>query len=307
MKRRVMKLDPSKRIRGIMAAVLTPFDNDDRVDYAALEREVEYTIETCKAHAIIAAGVESQEYQALRFDERKELLRRTIEFVRGRVPVVAGVSHASIHRLEELIRFAEDCGADAVQVIATPKPWGTVPSRDELLSYFEHIDRLTQLPLLIYNNPRLGVDLDSDVMIELSQLDNVSYFKETSRDMAKISRLIAEIDVAGHAGYFTTIEVLLPSLQLGGSGAMMPPPAVKLAVRIYDAYMEGRHEEAIELQRYFSLYPARWMQKGLLPAMKASMKAIGQDVGDPLAPYEPLSERQVAEIRKYLQSTGVYD
>lgn len=300
-----MGADKKQNIKGIMAAVLTPFDEREKVDYTILEKEIEFTIHECEADSIIAAGVESQEYQVLSMEERKELLRRTIQMVDGRVPTVAGVSHASIHTSKELIRFAEQCGADIVQVIATPKPWGSIPTKDETLRYFDELNRFSPLPILIYNNPRLGVDLSPDVMIELSKMDKVQYFKETSRDMSKIVRLIAEIDVAGHAGYFTTIEVLLATLELGGSGAMMPPPAVKLGKQIYKAFQAKEYEKAMELQKHFCLYPARWMQYGLMPAMKASMKAVGFDIGKPLAPFNELSDEQVAEIREYFQRIGM--
>ena len=68
--------------------------------------------------------------------------------------------------------------------------------------------------------------------------------KESSRDLARVSRLIVEIDRAGHARYFTTMQMLLATLQLGGSGATMPPPAAEIARHIIDAFVAKDYERA---------------------------------------------------------------
>ena len=65
--------------------------------------------------------------------------------------------------------------------------------------------------------------------VAIARIDKVRYIKESSRDLARVSRLIVEIDHAGHARYFTTMQMLLATLELGGSGATMPPPAAEIA------------------------------------------------------------------------------
>src|SRR5205823_4203937 len=81
-----------KSLRGIIAACLTPF-RDGRVDYDALHLELDYIVDDCRADAVSIAAVEASEYTQLGWDERKELIRRGIQLVGGRIPTIAGVSH----------------------------------------------------------------------------------------------------------------------------------------------------------------------------------------------------------------------
>jgi 4-hydroxy-tetrahydrodipicolinate synthase len=135
----------------------------------------------------------------------------------------------------------------------------------------------------------------------------VQLIKESSRDLARVSRLIVEIDRAGLARYFTTMQMLLISLQLGGSGATMPPPGCEIARHIVDAFRAMDYERAASLQLQFALFPARWMHRGLAPAMKAAMNLIGVPVGDPYPPYAPLNGDEVAAMANVLKTTVLAD
>ena len=121
--------------------------------------------------------------------------------------------------------------------------------------------------------------------IALAQLDKVQLIKESSRDLARVGRLIVEIDHAGYARYFTTMQMLLATLELGGSGATMPPPACEIARHIVDAFLAKDHARAAQLQLQFALFPSNWMHRGLAPTMKAAMKVIGMPAGEPYPPY----------------------
>jgi len=135
----------------------------------------------------------------------------------------------------------------------------------------------------------------------------VALIKESSRDLARVSRLIVEIDRAGHARYFTTMQMLLATLQLGGSGATMPPPAAEIARRVIDAFLAKDHEGAAALQLQFALFPSRWMHRGLAPVMKAAMNLIGLPVGDPYPPYVSLNRDEMAALAAVLQMTVLAD
>ena len=139
--------------------------------------------------------------------------------------------------------------------------------------------------------------------IALAKLPSVGLIKESSRDLARVSRLIVEIDRAGHARYFTTMQMLLATLQLGGSGATMPPPGCEIARQVIDAFTAGNHERAAALQLQFALFPAKWMHRGLAPAMKAAMKLIGIPAGDPYPPYAPLTRDETAALAALLRTT----
>jgi 4-hydroxy-tetrahydrodipicolinate synthase len=294
-------------ISGILAPVLTPFTPRGEVDQAALEREVDYTIEACHADVIEAAAVETQEYHFLSHEARQDLIRRTVGFVRGRRPVIVGVSHPNPVVAAELARDAEALGAHAVQALVPLRPFGGQPTRSEVLRYFEALGKATRLPIVAYINPGPGAEVPPALVVEIARLDAVRYFKESSRDLRRIARLIEEVDRAGHARFFTTMEMLLSSLLLGGPGATMPPPAAKIGAEVVRAFREGDMKAAVEAQRKFSLFPSRWMQHGLAPVMKAAMKLAGMDVGDPHPPFEPLPPDDMRSLERHLREIGLIE
>jgi 4-hydroxy-tetrahydrodipicolinate synthase len=288
---------------GLIVAPLTPFTAELKVDEAALARQIDYVIDDCRATMVVAAGVETQEYTYLSLEQRQGLIRRTIELVNGRVPVMVGVSHPSFKTSIELANDAERLGAAAVQLLAPLRPFAGAPTRDDLIAYFEAVARETSLPITLYLNPGPGADVSIPDTIALAKLPRVQFIKESSRDLARVSRLIVEIDRAGHARYFTTMQMLLITLMLGGSGATMPPPAAEIARHIIDAYAAKDYARAAELQLQFALFPAKWMHRGLAPAMKAAMNLIGVAVGEPYPPYASLTGDETAALAAFLKTT----
>jgi 4-hydroxy-tetrahydrodipicolinate synthase len=288
---------------GLIVAPLTPFNSELDVDGPRLRRQIDYVVEECRADMVVAAGVETQEYTYLSLEERKALIRRTIEFVGGRVPVMVGVSHPALKTAIELAHEAESLGAAAVQLLAPQRPFAGAPTRDDLVAYFEAVSRETRLPITLYLNPGPGADVSIPDTVALAKLPRVAFIKESSRDLARVSRLIAEIDRAGHARYFTTMQMLLITLLLGGSGATMPPPASEIARHVIDAFVAKDYERAAQLQLQFALFPSKWMHRGLAPVMKAAMNQIGIPVGDPYPPYAPLTRDEADALAAHLKTT----
>jgi 4-hydroxy-tetrahydrodipicolinate synthase len=288
---------------GLIVAPLTPFTADLKVDEAALRRQIDYVVRDCAATMVVAAGVETQEYTYLSFDERKALIRATIDLVAGRVPVMVGITHPSFRTAVELAHDAERHGAAAVQLLAPLRPFAGPPTQADLIAYFERIARETSLPLTLYLNPGPGADVSIADTVALAKLPCVHFIKESSRDLARVSRLIVEIDRAGHARYFTTMQMLLASLELGGSGATMPPPGAEIARHVIDAFVAKDFERAAQLQLQFALFPAKWMQYGLAPAMKAAMNLIGIPVGEPYPPYAAVGRDDLAALAAHLRTT----
>jgi 4-hydroxy-tetrahydrodipicolinate synthase len=288
---------------GLIVAPLTPFTPDLEVDEPALRRQIDYVVEDCRATMVVAAGVETQEYTYLSLEERRALIRRTIEFVDGRAPVMVGVSHASFKTSIALAQEAEKLGAAALQILAPLRPFAGPPTKDDLIAYFEAVGRETTLPITLYLNPGPGADVSIPDTIALAKLPRIQFIKESSRDLARVSRLIVEIDRAGHARYFTTMQMLLASLMLGGSGATMPPPGSEIARHIIDAFVAKDFERAAELQLQFALFPAKWMHRGLAPAMKAAMNLIGIPAGEPYPPYVAPTPEEKQALAALLKTT----
>ena len=294
---------PVPQTPGLIVAPLTPFTSELRVDEARLARQIDYVVKECRATMVVAAGVETQEYTYLSLAERKDLIRHTIDLVDKRVPVMVGISHASFRTAIELAHDAERWGAAAVQLLAPLRPFAGQPTQVDLLAYFQAIGRETKLPITLYLNPGPGADVSIPDTIALAKLPQVQLIKESSRDLARVSRLIVEIDHAGHARYHTTMQMLLATLQLGGSGATMPPPGSEIARAVIDAFAAKDYARAAEIQLQFALFPSKWMHRGLAPVMKAAMNLIGIPTGEPYPPYSSLSGDEMAALAATLKNT----
>jgi 4-hydroxy-tetrahydrodipicolinate synthase len=287
----------------LVVAPLTPFTGGLKVNDPLLKREIDYVIEDCAATMVVAAGVEAQEYTYLGMEERKNLIRRTVEYVAGRCPVMVGISHPSFRTAIDLAHFAKRVGAAAVQLLAPLRPFGGPPTERDLVAYFEAVAGESPLPIALYINPGPGAEVSISATAAVARIDKVRYIKESSRDLSRVSRLIVEVDRAGHARYFTTMQMLLATLELGGSGATMPPPAAEIAKQVIEAFVAGDHGHAAEIQRQFALFPSQWMHRGLTATMKTAMRLIGVPVGDLYPPYLSLDPDETAALAKYLQTT----
>jgi 4-hydroxy-tetrahydrodipicolinate synthase len=296
---------PILDVPGLVVPPLTPFRPDLTVDVDALQCNVDYVVDDCDAAMVVVAGVEAQEYQCLDLPQRRELVRRTMEFVAGRRPAVVGVSHPSFKVSADLAQLAEELGASAVQVLAPLRPFGGEPTASDLERYVAAIAAETSLPVMLYLNPGAGAAVSAEATVALASSENVAFIKESSRDLSRVARLIEEIDQAGLAHYFTTVQMMLISLQLGGSGVTLPPPAARIASLVLRAFLNGDMVEAARLQRQFSLYPAKWMGYGLTPTMKASLNLLGVPAGDPYPPYSPISGADLTALRDYLETTDL--
>ena len=232
---------------GLIVAPLTPFTADLEVDRPALRRQIDYVVADCGATMVVAAGVETQEYASLSLEQRKALIRHTIEFVDGRVPVMVGISPPFLSgprwswrtwrksSARRLCRCSRRCVRSPGR---RPRPISSPISRRSAVE--------TDLPITLYLNPGPGADVSIPDTIALAKLPGVQLIKESSRNLARVSRLIVEIDRAGHARYFTTMQMLLATLQLGGSGATMPPPGSEIARHVIDAFMAKDYERAVD-------------------------------------------------------------
>ncbi|OLC72151.1 MAG: hypothetical protein AUH87_01870 [Deltaproteobacteria bacterium 13_1_40CM_4_54_4] len=293
----------AKPIKGIIGACLTPFGDDDRVNYKALEKEIDFLVADCDAISI--AAVEAAEYTMLSRDERKELLRIGTEIVNKRVPVLLGCSSPSPREVIELAEYAAKVGGDLIQVLMLLRFWGGQPTIAEFMEFYTQVASTSSLPVVCYHNPGPGADPLQDAFVKISEIENIRYFKESSRDITKISRLIEQIDLAGRGHYFTTMQPLLVTLMLGGSGATMPPPGTRIGAQIVKAFRVGDLESARFWARCYALFPGKWAAYGLPPVMKSAMKHFGVDIGDPSRPYAPVSPRDHAQIGQFLRQVGL--
>jgi 4-hydroxy-tetrahydrodipicolinate synthase len=291
----------TESITGVVAPVVTPIDEDGNLAVDRVEDSVEFTLE-CGCHAVVASGAGVQETAALAPEERKTLISETVDGVDGRVPILAGVSYPAQPVVSDLVDHAESEGVDGL--LAMP-PWGLEPSQDAIVRYYEEIAAETDLPVLVYNNPAVTVDMAKETMRSVAGIDGVEYVKESSRNWKKIGWLLERIQHAGHADVFTTMDVLLPTLQSGGSGAVIPAPGSVPAMRVYEAYEADDLESAIAAQRTFGTFPPDEVSTGLTAVCKAATRLAGVDVGPPRPPYDDVSGDGREAIEAWLDEEDV--
>lgn len=292
-------------INGVVGTCLTPFKSDGNVDFAALRREIEYLVGLCQVDAVAIAATEDAEYAVLSWQQRKELMASGTEMVGHRVPVILGISHPAPERALELAKHARAVEADVVQLLLPARLWGGDPDLDELSGYVSQVADHSPLPVVLYQCKGPGADPPLQFFVWLADLSNVPYVVETSGDLTRIGRLVEEIERPGKARYFTTIESLLINLTMGGSGAEMPPPAAYVGAQVVRAFRAGDMEQATRWQRILGPFPGRWARYGLPPVMKAAMRHLGIDLGDPAFPYGSLSPWDDAVIGQFLEEVGL--
>lgn len=292
----------SEELSGIIAACLAPWTAAGTIDGAALERELDFIVG--HSDAVSVFGAEATEYSALSDVDRREWLRRGIEMVDGRIPVLAGASSPRVSEVAELAEIAAAAGGSFAQVLMPRRPWGPEASVAELVAYYEAVAQASPLPIVAYHNPARGSDPPLEAFLRLAEIDGVVAFKESSRDMAKIGRLCHELRGSG-AAYFTTMQPLLQTLIYGGAGAMMPAPGSLIGAQVLSAFRAGDLERAAERQRHFAEFPSRWSAYGLAPVMRCAMRHLGVDIGGSLPPFHDVSAEDDAAIGAFLADAGV--
>lgn len=287
---------------GNIAAALTPFHADGSVDLAALDRQLAF-IAAEPPLAVSVVAVEVQDYHVLSQDDRVSFVRHARERVEQ--PLIAGVSSPFLATSCRLAERMAGAGADAVLAVAGQKPWGAPPTPAEAVRWFHGLADACPVPVVLYNNPRTGVDLPVAVMRDICAHPNVVAIKETSRNVAKTLELCKGIDRAGHAAVFTNMESLVATLAAGGRGAMLPPPGLAAANALIRAFDAGDLDRARDLQEVFAEFPGRWMRLGLGPVMKAAMQVLGCPVGEPLPPYDGLTDDERRELSSFLTTSAL--
>jgi len=284
--------------RGIIPAMVTPFDKPGRISEDSLRKLVDYLIEG-GVHGLFPIGSQG-EFYALEREEKKKIIEVVLDQVKGKVPVYAGTGAITTKEAITLTKMAEDIGVDAVSIIT---PFFISPTQDELYGHYLSIAKSTHLPVLLYNNPgRTGVNLSADLVARLSKIDNIIGIKDSSGDMTLTAEYIRRTndDFSVLAGRDTLIY---GTLSYGGKGAIAATANVapKLVVEIYEAYVRGDIKKARKAQA--KLAPLRLaFNMGSFPVViKDVLELIGIKVGTTRAPIKSLSKDKQKKLRNILQ------
>ena len=289
-------------IRGIIPAMVTPFDKQGKVSEGGLRKLVDYLIKG-GVHGLFPVGSQG-EFYALEKEEKKEIMEIVLDQVKGKVSVYAGTGAITTKETITLTKMAQDIGVDAASIIT---PFFISPTQNELYEHYLAVAKSTSLPLLLYNNPgRTGVSLSTDLVVRLSKVDNIIGIKDSSGDMTSTAEYIRRTgnDFSVLAGRDTLIY---GTLLYGGKGAIAATANVapKLVVEIYEAYVRGDIEQAKKAQA--ELAPLRLaFSLGSFPVViKDALELIGIEVGTTRPPIKSLNKDKQEMLRNTLQQMGL--
>ena len=172
--------------RGSMVAMVTPMREDGSVDDESLVRLVEFHL-SAGTDAIIAVGT-TGESATLDHDEHREVVRKVVEAVAGRVPVIAGTGANSTAEALGLTRDAAALGADGCLLVT---PYYNKPTQEGLYRHFKLIAESVEIPQILYNVPgRTACDMLPDTVARLSRLANVVGIKEASGHLSRVGEIL---------------------------------------------------------------------------------------------------------------------
>ena len=200
---------------GSIVALVTPFDEQDRIDYDALRRLIEFHIAE-GTDGLVIAGT-TGESATLERGEHAELIRRAAEMVEGRIPVIAGTGSNSTRQTVELSQEVGDAAIDGYLLVV---PYYNKPVQEGLYRHFRAIADAVDKPVMLYNVPgRTVADLLPETLARLADHPNIFGVKDATGDMERMKEHQALLpdDFKYYSGDdFTTLEFL----QLGGHGVV---------------------------------------------------------------------------------------
>lgn len=286
-------------ITGSIVALVTPMHTDGSVDWEALERLLDMHI-TSGTSAIGAVGT-TGESATLSHPEHCEVIRRCVDYVAGRIPIVAGTGSNSTWEAIELTRAAADAGADACLLVT---PYYNRPTQRGMYEHFRSIAETVAVPQILYNVPgRTSVDLLNDTTVRLAELDNIVGIKDATGDLERGRELIASApaDFAIYSGDDpTALELILAGAHGNISVTANVAPATVAEVCRLGLAGERDAAEAIDAS-LASLNKALFLESNPIPVKwaLAHMGVIGPGLRLPLT---ELDERFHAEVTAALEA-----
>lgn len=176
-----------KRLRGSIAPVITPFNEDESIDFETMSNLINWQIES-GSHAISVTGT-SGEPSSLTVKERELVMENAIKTINGRVPFAPGTGSVNHQEAVHLTKFAQELGADAAMVIV---PYYNKPSQHALYKHFKAIADAVDIPIIVYNIPgRTGVNLEVKTLARLVEdCPNIIGAKESNKDFEHVNRVL---------------------------------------------------------------------------------------------------------------------
>lgn len=268
-----------------MTAVVTPFDDDLRVDEDSFVRLLHFLADN-GSDGVVVAGT-TGEAATLDDDEHLDLIGLAVREAGDRLTIVAGTGSNDTRHAVKLTERATELGADATLSVT---PYYNRPNARGIRRHYEEVVRATDRPVILYNIPsRTGVDVPNDLLAELAQLDNVVAVKQANRaNLAPIDGL----DI-----YAGDDDMLVDVLELGGAGGILVASHL-VGSQLREMVDEPERRREIHDQ-LTDLFEALSVTVNPIP-IKAALNLAGHGVGGLRLPLVEASEEESAAIRKVL-------
>lgn len=290
---------------GIIPPIITPLHENGDVNYEMLKELIDHLISE-GVHGIFPLGA-SGEFYCFDNETNRKILETCKEAVAGRVPLYAGANHITTRGVIEQIKIYEEVGGiDAVSVLT---PMFISQTQDELYRFYEEIANSTKLPIIIYSNPpKTNITLTPATCVKLANIENIIAIKDSSGDMTTAAEYIRLTkDIENFSVLMGRDTIIYPGLCCGAAGAIASCANVapKIAVDIYNKYMEGDHKGSLEAQ--FAFAPIRIAcAMGSFPAViKEGLVMQGFNVGKCMSPIQELTSDEKAKLRAVLVEVGL--
>ena len=291
-------------IEGSLVALVTPFNEDGSLDWAGLDALLEWHLQE-GTNAIVAVGT-TGESATLDVDEHCAVIKRTVQVINGRIPVIAGTGANATSEAIELTESAKNAGADACLLVT---PYYNKPTQEGLYQHFKKVAESVDIPQILYNVPgRTACDMSNDTVLRLAALDNIIGLKDATGDVARGTALIAALsdDFAVWSGDDgTALELMLA----GGKGdisvtANVAPKAMAEMCRLAIAG-DRAGAEAVNAP-LLGLHERLFLESNPIPAKWAlyEMGRIGKGIRLPLT---PLAEQFRAPLQEALRAASLID
>lgn len=283
---------------GTYAALVTPYTEDNRVNYEELQKLVCHLID----HGIDGFYVNGSTAEAflLKDEERKNIIQAVVEANAGRKKVICHVGSISTDTAIDYACHAEKVGADAVSAIS---PFYYKFSEKEVIGYYDDIMNATSLPMFIYNFPNFsGFSLTEDVLNQMRCHKNLAGVKFTSSDMFLLERIKTNNpDLVVWNGFD---EMLAAGLMMGADGGIgstyncMP----ELIHKVFDSFCAGNIEQAHAYQVQANNVIKIICKHGVFASVKAILEMDGFTFNGCRKPFSPISDEGRRELRQVYEN-----
>jgi 4-hydroxy-tetrahydrodipicolinate synthase len=293
-------MPPSPGLGAILTAMVTPLDADLEINEQAARRVARHLVEN-GSDGLVVAGT-TGESATLDDAEKLRLLDVVIDEVGGEATVIAGTGSNDTAHSVHLTEEASEHGADAVLVVT---PYYNKPSRRGLKAHFETVAAATDKPVILYNIPtRCVLNLEPDLLVELSEVDNIVGVKQANADLRQARAIVEDAGLDLYAG---DDNLLRTFAELGGAGGIcvashLVGPRMH---EMYDAAVAGDAERAREIDDELQdVYETLFFTASPAP-VKAALNLLGLEAGGLRLPMVELTEDELPRVSAMLEAHGL--